>query len=205
MVEDLLWFTKEWIEIICLILIVLAGLSIMVFGFGRATKGVVGLITLVIMLMFFNSSQIEEHAATNILTEDGGLGDSLFTFQEKHKQLDKFAKDEGFIAYSFETENSKLEASFFEFREKRAFQLNVYPTEPLESTEDFVHFLEPYLPIDSIYRNKVENGDGFLYFYQSEKLERAFDEEFSWGEKRGTFIISIPKDLQMAQLVVSKE
>ena len=182
----------------------LAGLLIML-GFGRATKGVVGLLIIVVILMLFNSLQIEENVAANILTKNGGLGDTLFAFQEKHKQLNKIAEDEGFIAYSFETENSELEASFFEFREKRAFQLNVYPTESFKYTEDFVYYLEPYFPVDSIYRKKVENGDEVIYFYQSEKLAKAINDEFSWGENQGTFIITIPKDLQMAQLVVSRE
>lgn len=177
----------------------------MFFGFGQLTKGLIGLIALAAMLMIFNSLQIEEHATTNILTENGGLGDSLLVFQEKYEQLDKLAEEDNFVAYSFKTESSKFEASFFEFREKRAFQLNVYPTEIFESTEDFIHFLKPYLPVDSIYQDKVENEEAFVYFYQSEKLADGFNNEFSWGKKEGTFIISIPKDFQMAQLVVSRE
>lgn len=192
-------------EIICLFFIILVGLSIMFFGFGQLTKGLIGLIALAAMLMIFNSLQIEEHATTNILTENGGLGDSLLVFQEKYEQLDKLAEEDNFVAYSFKTESSKFEASFFEFREKRAFQLNVYPTEIFESTEDFIHFLKPYLPVDSIYQDKVENEEAFVYFYQSEKLADGFNNEFSWEKKEGTFIVSIPKDFQMAQLVVSRE
>ena len=54
---------------------------------------------------------------------------------------------------------------------------------PLEFTEDFIYPLKPYIPVDSIYRNKVENENRFVYFYQIENLAKAFDDEFSWEEK----------------------
>lgn len=177
----------------------------MLFGFGKVTRGLVGLIALAVILMIFNSLQIEEQATKNILTENGGLGDSLLVFQEKYEQLDKLADEDNFVAYSFKTESSKIEASFFEFREKRAFQLNVYPTEILESKESFIRFLEPYLPVESIYQDEIEQEEAFVYFYQSKKLADAINNEFSWGEKEGTFIIAISKDFQMAQLIVSRE
>ena len=95
----------------------------MFFGFGLLTKGLIGLIALTAMLMIYNSLQIEERATTNILTENGGLGDSLFAFQEKHEQLNKLAEEDGFVAYSFKTESSKFEASFLSFVKKEPFSL----------------------------------------------------------------------------------
>lgn len=177
----------------------------MIFGFGKVTKKLLGFLILIIVLMVFNNILLEKHAANSVITKNGGLGDSLIAYQEKYQLLEELGKDDHYIAYSFQSESSKLEVSFSSARENKAFQVYVYPNEAPKSAKSFISLLEHNMPEDSKFEKKVDNGDEYVYYYRSKKLGKAFDNEFTWGKKKGTFVIFVPKDLKKAQLVVSAE
>ena len=125
-----------------------------------------GMLALAIFFLFVNSTQIEKRASTHIITAAGGLGDSLFAFQKKYPQFKKITKDDIFIAYSFQSDKSKLEVSFFNVREAKAFQINVSPSDSPQSADEFVSLLQAYTPSDSVLIKEKDNGDEDVYYYK---------------------------------------